>query len=47
MPIPDFQAIMLPLLQDLEDGHERSMNDVILKLEDHFELTVHSSLLNC
>lgn len=30
---------MLPLLQELQDGHERSMNDVIGVLEDHFQLT--------
>lgn len=39
MPIPDFQAIMLPLLQELEDGGERSMNELIGELEDRFALT--------
>lgn len=39
MPIPDFQAIMLPLLELLSSGNEWSMNDAINKLEDTFQLT--------
>lgn len=39
MAIPDFQAIMLPLLELLSSGQEWSMNDAIKNLEDTFELT--------
>jgi restriction endonuclease Mrr len=28
MPVPDFQSIMLPFLQTLEDGAERSMREM-------------------
>jgi len=39
MAIPDFQAIMLPLLKVLSSGDEWSMNDAIKYLEDDFQLT--------
>ena len=29
MPVPDFQAVMLPLLQLLSDGAEWQMRDVV------------------
>lgn len=39
MSIPDFQSIMLPFLQVLSDGQERSMKDVTLILAQRFALT--------
>jgi len=39
MSIPDFQAIMLPLLKLLEDGKERTMQECVQNLADHFGLT--------
>jgi restriction system protein len=39
MPIPDFQTLMLPLLEALADGKERSMRDVTVLLADRFGLT--------
>ncbi len=39
MAIPDFQSLMLPLLQTLQDGNERSMRDVTDALADRFKLT--------
>jgi len=39
MTIPDFQAIMLPLLQYASDGKEHSLRDAITFLADVFNLT--------
>lgn len=39
MPIPDFQTLMLPLLQHLSDGAERSNQETIDTLADEFRLT--------
>jgi restriction system protein len=39
MPIPDFQAIMLPLLQYASDGKEHSLRDAITYLADIFNLS--------
>lgn len=39
MPIPDFQTVMLPLLESLADGKERLMRDVTALLADRFELS--------
>ena len=39
MEIPDFQSIMLPLLQTLADGEVRPIRDVTRSLADHFKLT--------
>ena len=39
MTIPDFQTIMLPLLQIASDGQEHSGHEFVEKLAKHFELT--------
>lgn len=39
MPVPDFQSIMLPLLQVFADGQEHSIQDVLGKLAEKFEMT--------
>lgn len=39
MPIPDYQALMLPLLQVASDGQEHSMRDVIERLATDYRLT--------
>ena len=39
MPVPDFQSIMLPFLQVLEDGVERSMRETVELLAARFSLT--------
>ena len=39
MPVPDFQAVMLPFLQLLSDGKERRMRDVVETLARQFSLT--------
>jgi restriction system protein len=39
MTIPDYQAIMLPLLKLLGDGKVHSKSELVLKLSDHFKLT--------
>lgn len=39
MAIPDFQAIMLPLLNLAEDGKTRHLRDAVDILAQHFELT--------
>ena len=39
MPIPDFQSLMLPLLEVLADGQERAVRDVTNLLADRFGLT--------
>jgi restriction system protein len=39
MPIPDFQTIMLPLLQLAGDGKEHSIHEAVEKLADQFGLT--------
>ncbi|HCQ22228.1 MAG: winged helix-turn-helix domain-containing protein [Aphanizomenon sp.] len=39
MTIPDFQAIMLPLLQYASDGKEHSLRDAITYLADVFNLS--------
>ncbi|MBD2491987.1 restriction endonuclease [Aulosira sp. FACHB-615] len=39
MPIPDYQAIMLPLLKFTIDQKEHSLREAIEALADHFQLT--------
>ena len=39
MSIPDFQSIMLPLLEYLQDGKEHSSREMNQALADHFQLT--------
>jgi restriction system protein len=39
MPIPDFQTIMLPLLQSVKDGQEYSTTTICEILAAHFQLT--------
>ena len=39
MPIPDFQTVMMPLIEALSDGHERTMRDLTALLADRFGLT--------
>ena len=39
MPIPDFQSIMLPFLELLQDGKERTVREVTESLAVHFRLT--------
>ena len=39
MPIPNFQVVMLPLLEALSDGQEWTMKDLTAALADHFCLT--------
>jgi restriction system protein len=39
MPIPDFQSVMLPLLQLAGDGSEHRFRDAVEKLATHFALT--------
>ena len=39
MPVPDFQAVMLPFLQLLSDGQEWKMRDVVESLALRFSLT--------
>src|SRR3954471_7479333 len=39
MSIPDFQTVMLPLIEALSDGHERTMRDLTGLLADRFKLT--------
>lgn len=39
MPIPDYQSIMLPLLQFAGDGKEHRSRDCVAALAQHFKLT--------
>lgn len=39
MAIPDFQMVMLPLLQVVADDHEHEFSDVVSELARHFHLT--------
>ena len=39
MSIPDFQAIMLPFLEGLKSGEERSLQIMLDQLAEYFELT--------
>ena len=39
MPIPDYQSIMLPLLQHLKDGQTRSIRELADELADEFGLS--------
>ncbi len=34
--IPDFQAIMLPMLRLLGDGYQKSLNETTQKLNNYF-----------
>jgi restriction endonuclease Mrr len=36
MPIPDFQTIMLPFIQVLEDGDTKYVREVTAALVSHF-----------
>ena len=38
MPIPDYQAAMLPLLKELADGQDHALGDVLESLAVRFEL---------
>lgn len=42
MSIPDFQSLMLPLMQQLADGSDRSMKDLFEALAINFKLTEHA-----
>jgi restriction system protein len=39
MPIPNYQKIMLPILKLLNDGKERSLNEIEEYIESFFKLT--------
>ena len=39
MPIPDYQTVMLPLLQFLEDRKEHSLQEAVDQVSDTFQLT--------
>lgn len=39
MSVPDFQTIMLPFLQNLNDGNKQSLNEVMENLASHYKLT--------
>ncbi len=39
MSIPDFQSIMLPLLQHIADGKEHSNPEIIQAMAEHFQLS--------
>lgn len=39
MPIPDYQTVMLPLLQLAADGAEHPFREAVEKLADDFGLT--------
>ncbi len=39
MPVPDFQSIMLPLLNKIRDGQEHSLGDVVAGLAADFNLS--------
>jgi len=39
MAIPDFQTVMLPLIQHCQDGQEHSISDTVDALAKHFKLT--------
>ncbi len=39
MSVPDFQTVMLPFLQTLKDGKERTMRELTEQLAVHFQLT--------
>ena len=39
MPVPDFQSVMLPLLEQLADGGARSVPDLAEKIARHFGLS--------
>lgn len=40
MAVPDFQSVMLPFLEVLQNGQERTMRELTETLADRFELTV-------
>jgi restriction endonuclease Mrr len=39
MPVPDFQTIMFPLLQQFGDGKEHSIHEVLDNLTQFFSLS--------
>ena len=39
MAIPDFQAVMLPILETVADGQEHAIRDVTRQIADRFGLT--------
>ena len=47
MPIPDFQTVMLPLMEALADGGERTMRDLTGLLADRFDLTEEERQRSC
>jgi hypothetical protein len=40
MPVPDFQTVMLPLLESVSDGGEHTVSEAMDLLADGFELTL-------
>jgi restriction endonuclease Mrr len=43
MAIPDFQTVMLPFLETLQDGQERTMRDLTDLLAARFKLTARNT----
>jgi restriction system protein len=39
MPIPDFQSLMLPVLQSMSDGDEHSLKEIVERLADDLKLS--------
>lgn len=39
MAIPDYQTVMLPLLQFLSDGKEHNIGEVVDRLAEQFQLS--------
>ena len=39
MAIPDYQSLMMPLLQIAADGHEHSLRETVEQLASQFRLT--------
>lgn len=39
MPVPEFQTVMLPLLESVRDGNDHTVSDLVDLLADRFELT--------
>ena len=47
MAIPDFQTVMLPLVEALADGQERTMRELTDLLADRFGLTEPERWKSC
>lgn len=39
MPVPDFQTLMLPILQLASDGQEHKLKETVTRMADHFNLS--------